>query len=304
MQPLSYLTKVKYHLLLDKRILCYQEFGDRHGVPVFYSHTTSGSKLEGEFYHQTALEFGFRLICVDRPGIGDSTYLPKRTLLDYPQDIIELANELNITKFGLIGWSGGAAYSLAVSYAHPEKVLFCILVAGYPNFKNPSEASSHLRSTMDKILATNHKKYPRMLRMYLDLLSLKSKAISKLSRQQLISSQNLTDRKIVTNKLIGSILFRSQQEAYKEGSRGPYRDLSIQYSDWGFSRKEIKTSINIFHGDTDDIVPISFSHLNQESLPSCQLNILANEGHFFPCVSSHKIFSLAAEKTKHITNLN
>jgi len=296
MHPLSYFTKTKYHLLSDSRILSYQEFGDRDGTPVFYSHTTAGSKIEGEFYQEAALKFGIRLICIDRPGMGDSSYLPKRTLLDYPQDVIELADELKLAKFGLIGWSGGASYTLAVSFKYPNRILFCILIAGYTNFVSSNEVTSSIPSSIDKLIAMNYKKYPKLLKVYLELFSFTVKTLPKLSLKTIAHFYNQSDRAIIARDKVKSILFRTQREAYKEGSQGPTKDIAIHYSDWGFQLEDIEIFVDILHGKEDQVVPIYFSQFNQKLLPSCKLEILENEGHFFPCVSSHQIFSLAAKK--------
>jgi len=68
------------------------------------------------------------------PGWGNSTYLENRTLLDYPSDISELADALDIDKFGVMGWSGGGAHTTVCGYAIPERLRFNFSFAGYTNF--------------------------------------------------------------------------------------------------------------------------------------------------------------------------
>ena len=48
-----------------------------------------------------------RLISVDRPGIGLSDPLPGRRLLDWADDVRELANALELRRFRVVGLSGG-----------------------------------------------------------------------------------------------------------------------------------------------------------------------------------------------------
>ncbi|MBV1910339.1 MAG: alpha/beta hydrolase [Kangiellaceae bacterium] len=297
MLQLDYLSPTKYHILSDHRILCYQEFGDTKGMPVFYSHTTSGSKAEGQFFHKAAKHFGLRLICMDRPGIGGSSYLPKRTLLDYPKDVVELADELRFDNFGVMGWSGGGAYALATSCAIPERLLFCSIIAGHTNFQKIDRPTEHIHSSVEKLIARNHQKHPVLLRIYLDLLSITIKTLPKLYLRSYQTNPSHSDRSIMKNEKVRTILFRTQQEAFKEGSKGPTKDISIQYSDWGFALEEIKIEVDIFHGENDQVVPISFSQNNQQSIPNCHLNVLANQGHLFPCVDNHSIIKLAADKS-------
>src|SRR5438132_12266206 len=72
--------------LSDGGTLGYAEYGDPSGVPVLFFHGTPSSRLAtAPSWSDTSL--GVRLIVPDRPGIGLSTYKPKRTLLDWPNDV-------------------------------------------------------------------------------------------------------------------------------------------------------------------------------------------------------------------------
>jgi len=76
----------KFITLKDGRKLAYAEYGEPAGKPVFFFHGTPGS----HFFHPPdgiTQKMGVRLITVDRPGYGLSTFLPKRRILDWPGDI-------------------------------------------------------------------------------------------------------------------------------------------------------------------------------------------------------------------------
>ena len=107
------------------------------------------------------------------------------------------------------------------------------------------------------------------------------------------------DQEIVSNDRIRSIILRTQQDSFKEGPMGPTKEILIHYSEWGFDLKDINVFVDIFHGADDQIVPLLFSHHIQKNLPESKLNIVAEQGHFFPCVSSEKIFSLAAKRATY-----
>lgn len=98
--------------LIDSRTLCYAEFGNASGFPVFYFHGFPGCRLEPWQHHRLLKRLRIRLISPDRPGTGNSTPQPKRRLLDYPSDILELANHLGLGKFGILGVSGGGPYAV------------------------------------------------------------------------------------------------------------------------------------------------------------------------------------------------
>src|SRR5512136_1888696 len=115
--------------LHDGRTLAYAEYGDPHGKPVFFFHGSPGSRLftppDEVTKHQHV-----RLICTDRPGYGASTFQLGRRLLDWPQDINDLAEALRIKKFYIVGHSGGGPYTLACAYALPDRILAAATLSG------------------------------------------------------------------------------------------------------------------------------------------------------------------------------
>ena len=143
--------KTKIQKLKDGRNLAYAEYGNVKGIPVFYAHGGPGSSREGQFFHEVAIKYGFWFIATDRPGMGDSTYLENRTLLDYPRDISELADALDIDKFGVMGWSAGGAHTTVCGYAIPERLLFNFSFAGYTNFAELPGAEKYLKAKMDQL---------------------------------------------------------------------------------------------------------------------------------------------------------
>ena len=96
--------------LSDGRNLAYAEYGKSDDIPVLYFHGTPGAYLLPEGDAAIAKRLGLRLICPGRPGIGLSDFQPRRKLLDWPDDIVALADNLTINKFGVIGYSGGATH--------------------------------------------------------------------------------------------------------------------------------------------------------------------------------------------------
>ena len=54
-----------------------------------------------------ATKAGVRIVALDRPGYGLSDFQPDRTILDWPRDVEEAAEALGLTRFSVIGGSGG-----------------------------------------------------------------------------------------------------------------------------------------------------------------------------------------------------
>jgi len=115
--------------LHDGRRLSYEEYGDPEGHPVFMFHAFLGSRLLYPANETTALKLGLRFIVPDRPGHGYSDLKKDRTLLDWPGDVIQLADSLKLKRFSVLGYSGGGGYALACAYKIPERIETMVLVS-------------------------------------------------------------------------------------------------------------------------------------------------------------------------------
>ena len=88
--------------LSDGRKLGYAQYGDLMGKPIFVFHGTPGSRIDGAFFHDKALNTGARIICVDRPGIGWSSPHPNRKLMDHVDDVQQLAQSLGLREYAVL----------------------------------------------------------------------------------------------------------------------------------------------------------------------------------------------------------
>ncbi len=130
--------------LADGRELGYAEYGAPDGQPVLYCHGFPTSRLElvpSESIIQ-ALDAPPRVIAIDRPGFGLSTFQARRTFLGWPQDVAEAADLLGIGRFAMVGASGGCPYALACGAALGDRVLRLGIVVGAGPIQAPGMASS------------------------------------------------------------------------------------------------------------------------------------------------------------------
>jgi len=107
--------------LADRRAIGYAEYGVADGIPIFEFHGLPGSR------HYTlradALEAaGARLLTLERPGFGLSDPKPGRTLLDWPNDVAEVADHFGFDRFAVLGYSAGGPNAIATGYALPDRV--------------------------------------------------------------------------------------------------------------------------------------------------------------------------------------
>src|SRR6185369_2205082 len=72
-----------------------------------------------------------RLICVDRPGIGQSSHQETRTYAGWADDLTTIADALGYREFGVTGWSEGGPWALAAAaYINPLRLRHVSSIAG------------------------------------------------------------------------------------------------------------------------------------------------------------------------------
>eukprot|EP00532_Pseudo-nitzschia_australis_P012190 CAMPEP_0168204956 /NCGR_PEP_ID=MMETSP0140_2-20121125/113_1 /TAXON_ID=44445 /ORGANISM="Pseudo-nitzschia australis, Strain 10249 10 AB" /LENGTH=338 /DNA_ID=CAMNT_0008130925 /DNA_START=46 /DNA_END=1062 /DNA_ORIENTATION=+ len=107
-------TKKKVRLD-DGRILSYSECGNLEtGMPILFCFGLMTSSLAVMFLHFKALRNNIRMIAIDYPGIGESTFQEDRTLGGWADDVSEFLDQLGITRVRLLGHSLGGLHVLAL----------------------------------------------------------------------------------------------------------------------------------------------------------------------------------------------
>ena len=127
--------------LLDGRQLGYAVEGE--GKPVVYFHGTASSRLEIMLLTKFATEKQFKLIGVDRPGYGLSTFMNRLKLRDFCADVNALADHLDLQRFAVLSWSGGGPFALTYVALNPNRVTHALAV-GCPALPfDPSSAHNN-----------------------------------------------------------------------------------------------------------------------------------------------------------------
>ena len=99
----------------DGRSLSYMEVGDPNGPLVIHNHGGPSSRLEARLFAHSATKNGLRFICVDRPGIGQSSPQKARSYAGWAADLTTIADALGCHTFGVTGWSEGGPWALAAA---------------------------------------------------------------------------------------------------------------------------------------------------------------------------------------------
>ena len=278
-QPNGSVTQ--YVHLGNHQKIAYCEYGDPNGKPVFYFHGTPGSRYEPVFGDQAGKEHGYRLIAMDRPGIGQSDYAKGRTLLDWPNNVINAAEQMGIGNFGVIGVSGGGPYALACSYAIPERLDFSVLMGSW----GPVTAEPKLWDEMaplDRFFGKLSKGFPWTFYIPFSLLGYSAKWMSPRGFMKSIeSSMSAADRQLMADDVMVEHYAEDVKEAFRQGVRGPADDAIILYGHWGFKVENIQVNVHLFHGEEDKFAPYNYALYFDQKIPHTKLHSYPGKGHLF-----------------------
>lgn len=262
--------------LRDGRRIGYAQYGDPSGKPVFFFHGGAGSRLE---HPADVCALGARLICTDRPGHGLSDFQPERNLLDWPDDVAQLANHLGINRFYVLGWSAGGPHALACAYQLPERVLAGAVAAGLGPMRQPGATKGIAFPGQAFVFAAQN--FPRLIGFFRRTARNRIWGDTEEVKRQLLSSIPDDDKERILHSGNLDMWFADVREGYRQGWQGIAQDDTIIMQDWGFDIADIRVRIDIWHGEQDRNVPIFSSEYMRDQIPNNRATFLPGEGHFF-----------------------
>jgi len=264
--------------LRDGRRLAYAEYGDPQGKPVFFFHATPGSRL---FHHpdaSVAASAGARIIAIDRPGFGRSDFKPGRTLLDWPNDVVQLADALNIQRFAVMGYSGGGPYAAVCALSIPGRLTAAGLVSSIAPLDNPRitrgmQGVGHMFFSLDRHL-------PPLARLSCWLMCTTWRYNPDLYfRSQINGLRDSKEAQTLLPKM-KAMLTADFLEAVRAGTQGITWDLEILARPWGFHLHVIAADVFLWHGESDTQVPLVMGKRLASAIPHCRATFFPKEGHW------------------------
>lgn len=275
--------------LKDGRILGYAEYGNPKGDPFFSLHGWQSSRIHGRRMVDAANKLNIRIIAPDRPGIGLSSFKKDRTLLDYPDDLVELADRLNLNKVTVMGISGGAPYAVAFAYKYPERTKKLALIVGLA----PTYLKGHLKGMKKKYkLLWGPQHY---ISLGGNLTSFTNSMVTKhLSPERYVYFATAKSERATAEKY-KQISIDTRQQAYLQGHKGPAHELNLYTRDWGFDIGKINTPTFLFYGELDKVVPIVMGEYYHNQIKNSKLKIYKGESHYCQIKHAEEILDVISK---------
>lgn len=263
--------------LVDGRVLGWAEFGHPDGDAVLWFHGTPGACLQvPPSVHDAALQRGFRVIAVERPGTGRSTNHRYSRIAQFGPDIEQVVDHLGLDRFAVTGLSGGGPYTLSVARHLPERVVVASLLGGIGPVRGPDAVMS----------------YTRLLRFLAPPLEVMRTPVGNAMRSVIGVVEPVADPVFeLYARLLGfadtPVL---RQPAFKamflhdlitaQDLRAAAHDMALFARHWGFQLDEITAPVIVWQGLADVIVPPSHGHHQAARIPRGELRVRPGEGHF------------------------
>ena len=263
--------------LKDGRLLGYAEYGAPEGKPVFFFHGWIGSRLDFRPNDAIAYSLGARVIAIDRPGCGLSDFKPGRAILDWPDDVIELADGLGIDQFAVSGHSFGGPYVTACAYKIPDRLTGAGIIAGIGPLNRPGATKGLPIPTRLALWMAGHaplflmKPYVRQM----DWMTHHPKILWKgLSSQLPKAEAEMVSRPEFAGFLDG------MSEMLRQGNKGAMWDARVFTSPWEFQVEDIRMKTHLWYGEVDRNVPLQMGEYYKRTIPECDATFYPGEGHF------------------------
>lgn len=265
--------------------LAYQEFGSASGFPMFYFHDSGSSRLECTFFHGAAKAFGYRLIAVDRPGIGWSAYYDDACPESFANDVIELADILGIEKFAVMSLGSGGISALMLAYHYKDRVTEVLNLGGVPgsSFKE-AEQSSTLARYWQKIT-------PRAVNLFIRTRHALQKETHNHSRDEMLGLLCDSDKRALLKSKTSSILNVDQREVMRQGVKGLAQDLANCYRKLDFLLENLEVPVTIWQGKSDHLSARTDCEFMRSRIPAARYFRVPNRGYFFFLEGMDSVFA-------------
>ena len=262
--------------LADGRRLGYAEWGPPDAPPVLYCHGFPTNRQE-LLLIQPALErhgVEARVVALNRPGYGPSTFQANRTFLDWPRDVAEAADQLGIGRFAVLGVSwGGCPYALACGYALPERVTRIGIVVGMAPIEAPGmhDASAISRPSANRLV--------RRVQFGMMAYAFKKGREDRFLEQSLTTMGD-TDREAMAQPEMQQWFFAMTRESLGQGGGSAAHEAGLYRKPWGFEPEQVTVETRLWYGGADKTVPASAGLWLADLLPDSHYELWPEHGHF------------------------
>jgi pimeloyl-ACP methyl ester carboxylesterase len=267
------------------------EYGDPAGHPVFFFHGLIGSHYQASYVAEQAEREGLRIIAPNRPGVGRSEFVSRKSGLDAVDDIEDVAAALELDEFSVIGISGGTPYALAASCRLGRRIRTVTIISGMGPMRLPG--ALHGMNRRRRLFLGAGSRYPRLASRAFQAAADRFHADPDRFLQRLVTTWSLPDQQLFRRREVFDLFLKDLHQVFTEGNgpEGLAQELTI-YRNYGFSLGAVPPSqrVTLWHGLSDNIVPPAMAWKMVHALPNAEATFVPG-GHFMAIDAAGQIIA-------------
>ncbi len=278
--------------LSDGRELAWVEFGDPAGKPMIGFHGTPGSRFQLIVDEEPVRTAGVRLISVDRPGYGHSTYQVGRTLVGWPDDVGQLADHLGLDRFGVVGISGGGPHSLVCAAVMPDRVAVAGVLSGVGPLADAGTEEGMMPTNV--FITRVGRRATKPLEVVFGVMTRVQRRWPEQALRMMANQLPEADAAIINRPEVRRMFIRDARHASATSGKAAAQDFQLFARDWGFRLADIAVPVYFWQGDADRNVPVAHARNMSAAIPGAVLHEEPGQGHMMGLDRTGEIFSTLA----------
>ncbi|HEX8201396.1 MAG TPA: alpha/beta hydrolase [Isosphaeraceae bacterium] len=273
------------------RALEVAEYGDPGGHPAFFFHGFVGSHHQASYIADQARRQGLRILAPNRPGVGRSEYVDRRSALEAVEDVEDLAGVLKLEEFSLIGISGGTPYALAALHRLRARVRTTTVISGMGPLRLPGALRGMSRAEL--VLLALYSRHPGLARRMFRRMTDRFRVHPGRFLDRLVARWAGPDREVFRRPEIRALFLQDLHQVFTEG-RAPesLAQVLTLFRHFGFSLRDLPADrlVCLWHGLADTVVPPGMTWAMAQHLPRCEAHFVPG-GHFMAVDVADRIIS-------------
>jgi pimeloyl-ACP methyl ester carboxylesterase len=263
----------------DGRQLEYLMTGPSEGPALLFHSGMPSSAVDFSWLTGPATALGLRTISYSRPGYGRSTARPGRSVADAVEDVTALLDELGVTEFRTLGWSGGGPHALACAALLSDRCLATTVLASLAPYQ-AGDLDFLAGMEQENIEEWNaaiagFDELDALLRPFAPAFREATAASVREDFDNLLSS---ADKAVLTDTFADELAYAFRR-AVETGIDG-WRDDGLAFvKHWGFAVSEITAPVAVWHGRQDRLVPFAHGEWLAAEIPDGEFHPRDGDGH-------------------------